>query len=72
VLQIERLIPAPLKHTVERLAARVGENQDCSPFMTRQREGLGCPSGIKFGGERVFVLQASQGLGRWRFRGGCD
>jgi hypothetical protein len=72
LLQIERLIPGPLEHTVERLAARVGENQHGSSFLTRQREGPGGPCGIKLGGERVFVLQASQGLRRRRFRGGRD
>src|SRR5580698_1317998 len=57
--QIERLLLALLKNAVERLAARVGENQDCPPFLTRERQRLGSPRGLQFGGERVFVLEAS-------------
>ena len=70
--QIERLLPVPLKNAVERLTARVGENQDCPPFVTRERQRLGRPRGIKFGCERVFVLKASQTLGRRLFRGRSD
>src|SRR5579863_7703649 len=67
--EIERLHSVPLKNAVERLTARVGENKDCPPFVTRQRQRLGRPRGIKFGCERVFVLQLPQTLGRRLFRG---
>jgi hypothetical protein len=67
--QIEWLLPVPLKNTVERLTARVGENEDCPSFVTRQRQGLGRPRGLKFRRERVFVLKALQTLGQRLFRG---
>jgi len=67
--QIERLLPVPLKNAVERLAARVGENEDRPSFVTRERQRLGRPRGLKFGGERVFVFKASQTLGQRLFCG---
>ena len=67
--QIERLLPVPLKNAVERLTARVGENKDCPSFGTRERQRLGRPRGLKFGCERVFVLQPPQTLGQRLFRG---
>jgi len=70
--QIERLLLALLKNAVERLAARVGENQDCPPFLTRERQRRGRPRGLKFGGERVFVFKTSQTLGRRRVYGRSD
>ena len=67
--QIERLLPVPLKDTVERLTAGVGENKNCASFVTRERQRLGRPRGLKFGCERVFVLKASQTLGQRLFCG---
>ena len=67
-LQIERLFSVPLKNAVERLTARVGENKNCPAFVSRERHGLGRPSGLKFGCERVFVFKASQTLGQRSFR----
>src|SRR5579863_1509440 len=66
--EIERLHSVPLKNAVERLTARVGENKDCPPFVTRQSQRLGRPRGLKFGCERVFVLQSPQTLGQRLFR----
>ena len=66
---VECLLPVPIENAVERFAARVGENKDCAPFMARERQGPDRPCGIKVGCERVFVLKASQALGRWLFRG---
>ena len=68
-LQIERLFSVPLKNAVERLTARVGENKNCPAFVSRERHGLGRPSGLKFGCERVFVFKASQTLGQRSFCG---
>ena len=59
----------PLQNAVERLTARVGENQDRPSFVTRERQRLGRPCGLEFGCERVFVLKASQTLGQRLFCG---
>jgi hypothetical protein len=67
--QIDRLLPIPLKNPIERLTTRVGENKDCPSFVTREGQGLGRPRRLKFGCEGVFVLQASQILGRRLFCG---
>src|SRR5580700_10256011 len=67
--QIERLLPVLLQNVVERLTAWVGENKDSPSIVTRERKRLGRPRGLKFGCERMFVLQASQTLGRRRFCG---
>ena len=40
--------------------------------MTRERQRLGRPRGLKFGCERVFVLEASQTLGQRLFGGRSD
>ena len=70
--QIERLVPVPLKNAVERLTARIGKNKDCPPFVTRERQRLRRPRGLKFGCEREFVLKASQTPGRRWFCGRSD
>ena len=72
VRQIERLFPIPLQNAVERLTARIGENEDCPSFVTRERQRLGRPRRLKFGCERVFVLEASQTLGQRLFCGRSD
>jgi hypothetical protein len=64
--QIERL---SLQNTVEGLTARVGEYKECPSFVTRERQRLGRPCGIQFGGKRVFVLKPPQILGQRLFRG---
>src|SRR5580704_5416363 len=61
------MLPLPLNNAVERLTAWVGENKDGPSIVTRERKRLGRPRGLKFGCERVFVLKASQTLGRRRF-----
>ena len=67
--QIERLPAIPIENAVERLTAWVGENEDGPSFVTRERQRLGCPGGLKLGCERVFVLKTSQTLWPRRFRG---
>jgi hypothetical protein len=58
----------PLKNAVERLSARVGENQDCPSFVAAECNGLGRPRGLKFGCQRIFVFEASQTMGQRSFR----
>jgi hypothetical protein len=53
----------PPSNAVERLTARVGKNKNCPSLVTRERQRLGRPRGLKFGCERVFLLKASQTLG---------
>jgi hypothetical protein len=67
--QIEQL--APLKNQIKGLTARVHEYEDRPPLMTSERQGLGCPFGIEFGCERVFVLKPPETLRRWGFRSEC-
>ena len=55
--QIERLRLIPLKNQIQRLTAGVFEYEDRPPFVTSERQRLGCPCGIEFGCERVFVLE---------------
>jgi hypothetical protein len=62
--QIERLPRVPLKNPIQGFTARIVEYKDCSPFVTSEHKGLGCPRGIKFGGEGVFVLEAPKTLRR--------
>jgi hypothetical protein len=62
--QIERLSLASLKNQIQRIAARVFEYEDRSPFVTSERQRLGCPCGIDFGCERVFVFQPPETLRR--------
>jgi hypothetical protein len=40
-----------LKNPIQRLTARVFEYEDRSPFVTTERQRLGCPYGIEFGCE---------------------
>ena len=67
--QIERLSMAPLKNPIQRLTARIREYEDRPPFLTSERQRLGCPRGLKFGCERVFVLEPPETLRRRLFRG---
>ena len=60
--QIERLPLVPLKNMIQGLTARVLEYEDRPPFVTSERQRLGCPRGIEFGRERVFVLEPSETL----------
>jgi hypothetical protein len=57
------------QNVVERLTAWVGENKDGPSFVTSECQRLGCPYGLKFGSQRVFVLKTSQTLRRRRFCG---
>src|SRR6266851_1368475 len=70
--QIERLPLVPLKDQIQRLTARVFEDEDRPSFVTSERQRLGCPCGIEFGCERVFVLEPPKTLRRRMFRGECD
>src|SRR5712692_4429406 len=65
--QIERSSLIPLKNQIQGLASRVLEYKDCPPFVTSERQRLGCPCGIEFGCERVFVLEPPDSLGRRQF-----
>ena len=69
--QIERLPLVPLKNQIQGLAARVFEYEDRPPFVTSERQRLGCPRGIEFGCERVFVLEPPETLRRRLFCGEC-
>jgi hypothetical protein len=59
----------PLKNPIQRLTARVFEYEDRPPVVSSERERLGCPRGIEFGRERVFVLQSPNNLRRRLFCG---
>ncbi len=69
--QIERLSLVPLKNQIQGLAARILEYEDRPPFVTSERQRLGCPRRIEFGCERVFVLEPPETLRRRLFRGEC-
>ncbi len=60
--QIERLPLETLKNPIQGLAARVLEYEDRPPLVTSERKRLGCPRGIEFGCERVFVLEPPETL----------
>ena len=61
--QIERLVPElPLKKQIQGLTARICEYQDRPALVTSERQRLGCPRGIEFGCERVFVLEPAKAL----------
>jgi hypothetical protein len=70
--QMKRLIVISLKNQIKGLSARVHEYEDRSTFMTSERHGLGCPCGIEFGCERIFVLKPPETLRRWGFRSEGD
>jgi hypothetical protein len=53
---------APLKNPIQRLASRVPEYEDRLPFVTSECQRLGCPRGIEFGCERVFVFEPPETL----------
>jgi hypothetical protein len=46
----------PLKNPIQGLTARVGEYENRPPFVTSERQRLGCPRRIEFRCKRVFVL----------------
>ncbi len=69
--QIERLLLVALKNPIQGLPARVPEYENRPSFVTNERQRPGCPRGIKFGCERVFVLEPPETLSRWLFRGEC-
>jgi hypothetical protein len=70
--QIERLLLVPLKNPIQGLTARIFEYKDCPPFVTSRRQRLGCPFGIEFGCERVFVLEAPKTIRRRLFCSECQ
>jgi hypothetical protein len=61
--QFDRLPVVSLKNPIQGLAARILEYEDRPPFVTSERQRLGCPRGIEFGCERVFVLKPPETLG---------
>src|SRR5712692_1199937 len=69
--QVERLSLVPLKNLIQELTARVHEYEDWPPFVTSQRQRLGCPRGIEFVCKRVFVLEPPETLRRRLLRGEC-
>jgi len=70
--QFERVSVAPLKDPIQGLAAGIREDEHRPPVATSDLYGPGCPRGIKVGGERAFVLELPEALGRRLFCGGCD
>jgi hypothetical protein len=52
----------PLKNKIQGLTTRVLEYEDRPPLVTSERQRPGCPRGIEFGRERVFVLEPSETL----------
>jgi hypothetical protein len=69
--QFERLFVAPLKDPIRELAAGILEDEH-RPAVARGDLQPGCPRGIKVGGERAFVLEPPETLGRRLLCGGCD
>jgi hypothetical protein len=69
--QIERLPLVSLKNPIQGLTARILEYEYCPSFVTSERQRPGCPRGIEFGCERVFVLEPPETLRRRHFRGQC-
>ncbi len=61
--QIERSSLVPLKNPIQGLASRILEYEDRPPFVTSERQRLGCPRGIEFGCERVLVLEPPESPG---------
>jgi hypothetical protein len=59
---MEQLPLLPLKNPIQGLTARVLQYEDRLPFVTNERQRLGCPRGIELGCERVFVLQTPETL----------
>jgi hypothetical protein len=60
--QLKWLALVPIKDPIQGLAARVLEYEHRPPFVTSELKRRGCPRRIKFGSERVFVLEASEAL----------
>jgi hypothetical protein len=56
-----------LKNPIQRLTTRIGEYEDRPPFVTSERQRLGCPRRIEFACERIFVLEAPEALRRRLF-----
>src|SRR5260370_42612372 len=65
--QIERLPLVPLKNPIQWLTARVREYEDRPPFVTSERQRLGCPCRIELHCKRGFVLEAPETLRRRLF-----
>jgi hypothetical protein len=67
--EIERLPLIPLNNPIQVLTARVFEDENRPPFVTSERQRLGCPRGIELHRERVFVLKPLETLRRRPFCG---
>jgi hypothetical protein len=63
---------APLEDPIQGLAAGICENEHHPTVATGDLHGPGGPCGIKVSGERAFVLELPEALGRRVFCGGCD
>jgi hypothetical protein len=55
--QIERSPLVPLKNQIQGLASGIFQYKDCPPFVTGERQRLGCPCRIELPHKRVFVLE---------------
>jgi hypothetical protein len=55
--QIERVFPVLLNEPIQGFTPWILENEDRSPLVTRQREGLCRPSRTEFRRERPFVFE---------------
>jgi hypothetical protein len=65
--QIERSSLISLKNQIQGLASRIFEYEDCPPFVTSERQWLGCPRRIEFPCERIFVVEPPEALRRRLF-----
>jgi hypothetical protein len=66
---VERLSLVLLKNPIQKLTTRILKYEDRPPLMTSERERLSSPRLIKFGCERVFVLEPPNILRRQLFSG---
>jgi hypothetical protein len=57
----------PLQYAIQWLTAGIAKNEAHPSFVMSERQRLSCPSSIELGCERVFVLQATESIGRRMF-----
>src|SRR5207245_9106826 len=70
--QVERFPLVLLKNQIQGLTARIPEYEERPPFVNCERERLGRPRRIEFGGERVVVLKPPETQRPRTLRGECD
>ena len=63
--QLERVPRSAIKDPIQGFAARVLEHEHRPPFVTSECHGQEGPRRIKFGRERVFMLEPPKALRRW-------